>query len=63
MPTDKSTEVERLTAELKEERRRRVKLEREVERLRAALQNIIVGNGGECGCAETASAALDGRKA
>lgn len=34
-------------------------LRAEVTRLRAALQNIIAGNGGECGCAETARHALN----
>jgi hypothetical protein len=31
----------------------------EIERLRAALRNILAGNGGECGCAETARAVLE----
>jgi hypothetical protein len=33
----------------------------EITRLRAALKNIIAGNGGECGCAESARAALDAK--
>jgi hypothetical protein len=30
-----------------------------IKRLETALRNIIAGNGGECGCAETARAALE----
>jgi hypothetical protein len=33
----------------------------EIERLKAALRNIIKGNNGECGCAESARAALEGK--
>ena len=51
-------EIERLHGTVSALEQKVERLELEIERLRAALHNIIVGNGGECGCAETARECL-----
>lgn len=55
-------EIERLRADVDFHLNTIGRMTAEIERLRAALQNIIQGNGGECGCTETARHALEEKK-
>jgi hypothetical protein len=51
-------EIDYAAIKFSEMRDDRDRWKRKAQELVAALRNIIAGNGGECGCAETARAAI-----